>query len=105
MVFKPIYARQVARFGGCYGKLNLTTRAVTVTELNARLIEARDSYRRAVKVQREAYELKSSVEPNNPDGIMALQNANYQLELTAVKFRQALRDFVTALEPRTNRKS
>ena len=48
--------------------------------------------------QREAFELKGSLELNNSDGSMAMQNANVQVELAWAKFREALRDFVSVLE-------
>ena len=72
-------------------------RLATVAELNARLNDARDEYRRAMGAQREAWEIKRILSPNNPDGGMAMQNANFQVELTSTRFREALRDFVTAL--------
>jgi hypothetical protein len=77
--------------------MGAASRQATVAELNARLNDARDEYRRAMGVQREAWELKRTLGPNNPDGSMATQNANFQVELTSTRFREALRDFVTAL--------
>ena len=81
----------------CSGKASLASQAPTTAELNARLNGARDEYKRAVAAQRQALEFKRTLEPNNADGSMALQNANYQVELASVRFRKALRDFVTAL--------
>jgi hypothetical protein len=69
----------------------------TTAALNARLNEAREDYRRAVGARQEAIELRHSLEPNNFDGNLAVHNANAQVELAAARFREALRDFVTAL--------
>lgn len=84
----------------CDGKIGDTPRLATVAELNARLNAARDEYRRAMGAQREAFEFKRTLDPNNPDGSIAMQNANFQVELAAVKFRRALRDFVSSLARR-----
>jgi uncharacterized Zn finger protein (UPF0148 family) len=67
----------------------------TISELNARLNAARDEYRRAMGARREAFEFKRTLD--HPDGSIAMQNANFQVELTSTKFREALREFVTAL--------
>ena len=71
-----------------------------MAELNARLNAARDEYQHAMSAQREAFELKRGLAANNPDGSMAIQNANFRVELASMKFRQALRDLVTALAHR-----
>jgi uncharacterized Zn finger protein (UPF0148 family) len=86
----------------CDGKIGVTPRRATAAELNARLKAARDEYRRAMGAQREAFELKRALAPNNPDGSMAMRNANFQVELAAAKYRQALRDFVSALARRSD---
>ena len=45
-----------------------------------------------------AFDIKRSLEPNNPDGSLAMQNAGYQVELAARDFREALREFVSAFD-------
>src|SRR5438552_11367848 len=80
----------------CDGRIGVTPKLATVAELNARLNAARDEYRRAMGAQREAFEFKRTLDLKNPDGSMAMQNANFQVELASTKFREALRDFVSA---------
>jgi hypothetical protein len=57
-------------------------------ETNASLNAARDVYKRALRVQAEASNLK------HPEGITALYHANRQLELAAAKYEEALREFI-----------
>ena len=85
----------------CGRKISGTRKLATVAELNARLSAARDEYRRAMGAQREAFEFKRTLHPNNPDGNVAMQNANHQVELASMKFRAALREFVAALTRRS----
>jgi len=61
---------------------------VCLLETNTSLNAARDSYRRALRAQAEASNLK------NPEGIAALYHANRQLELAAAKYEEALREFI-----------
>jgi hypothetical protein len=51
-----------------------------------------------VDSRRVAFDFKRSLDQNNPDGSLAMQNANCQVELAAMKFRQALRDFVSTFD-------
>src|SRR5579872_4287166 len=83
----------------CDSKIDVTPR-LAVAELNARLNDARDEFRRAMSAQREAFDLKRKLATNNPDGSMAIQNANFRVQLASMKFRQALREFVTAIAHR-----
>jgi hypothetical protein len=73
-----------------------------VAELNASLNAARDEYRRAMGARTEAFEFKRTLDSNNPDGSMAMQNANFRVELASMKFREALRAFVSALARRSD---
>ena len=61
---------------------------------NTRLEVARNEYRMALWAQREALVLKHSLDQNDSDGSLALHNANLQLEKTAAKYDEALREFV-----------
>jgi hypothetical protein len=81
----------------CHDKLSPAPKTATLGELNSRLSTARDEYRHAVRVRREALELKRCLDQSNPDGSMALQNAKYEVERASMDYRQALRDFVTEL--------
>jgi hypothetical protein len=71
-----------------------------IWELNNRLSQARDQYRRAVEAQRQVAGPESSIKPESSSGSVPLYNANLDVELTARKFREALRDFVAALQRR-----
>ena len=62
--------------------------------VNTRLEVARNEYRKALWAQREALALKNGLDQNNSDGSMALHDANLQLEKTAAKYDEALREFV-----------
>ena len=84
----------------CDDKAGAAAGRITITELNARLNVARDDYRRAMGAQRAALEFQRTLDPNNPDGSMAMQNANFQVELASTQFREALRRFVRALARR-----
>ena len=80
----------------CKPKPKEKSKHLTTAELNARVTDARSAYRRALVAQGEALRFKHSLAPNNPDGSMAIHRANQEVELTAMEFRKALRDFVTA---------
>jgi hypothetical protein len=75
---------------------------VTIDQLNARLTEARDAYRKAVGAQTKAFELRPSLSPNHSDGLFAVQNTTAEVEEAAIKFREALRNVVTALSKRSD---
>lgn len=74
----------------------------TIDHLNARLTEARENYRKAVGLQAEAFELKRSLPVNHSDGILAVQKATADVEQASVRFREALREFVTTLSKRSD---
>ena len=86
----------------CADKIGGTPTPATLAELNAQLNAARDDYRRAMGARTEAFEFKRTLDPNNPDGSMAMQNANFQVELASTKYRAALRAFVSALARRSD---
>jgi hypothetical protein len=65
-----------------------------LADVNASLNAARDAYRQALRAQLEASALGQSLDPGNPDGSMALRNANHQLELASARYEEALREFV-----------
>jgi len=70
-----------------------------MAELNARVTEARSAYIRALTAQRAGFDFKRSLGPSNPDGTLAIHQANQDVERTSMEFRKALRDFVTGVEP------
>jgi hypothetical protein len=86
----------------CDGQAGVAPGRITMAELNARLNVARDDYRRAMGAQHAAIEFNRTLDPNNPDGSMAMQNANFQVELASTQYREALREFVTALARRAD---
>ena len=73
----------------CFKKLDWTANEKSVAELDKRLNEAWDEYRRVLSLPTRAFELKKSGR--------GIQNSNDNVELAAMKLRQALRDFVKAL--------
>jgi hypothetical protein len=81
----------------CHEKATPRLKKLTLEELNANLNLARNNYRTAVEAQQQAFEFKHRVD-GNPDGKLAIDNAAFQVELAATRFREALRDFVTALQ-------
>jgi hypothetical protein len=68
-----------------------------VADLNANLVQARQNYKDALDAQRMAFEFKGKVD-GNPDAKPVIDNADFQVELATMRFRQALRDFVIALQ-------
>jgi hypothetical protein len=66
----------------------------SLADTNASLNAARDAYRQALRAQLEASALGQSLDPGNPDGSMALRNANHQLELASARYEEALREFI-----------
>jgi len=70
--------------------------AMSLSELDKRLNDARDEYRRAVGLKAEAFQFKRSVPMTSHDG-SARQNASAYVEIAAMKYRRALRDFVKHL--------
>jgi len=81
----------------CSATLNPESRATTLAELNSRLVAAREDYKNAREALREAFEFRRTLASNNPDGHLAMQNANKRVELASMKFREALRNFVAFL--------
>ena len=70
-----------------------------MAELNARVRETRSAYMRALIAQRVVFDFKRSLGPSNPDGTLAIHQANQEVEHASMELRKALRDFVTALAP------
>ena len=73
----------------CFKKLDWTANEKSLAELDQRLNQARDEYRRVLSLRTQAFELKQS------GG--GMQTSNDNVEIAAMKLRQALRDFVKAL--------
>jgi hypothetical protein len=73
----------------CFKKLDWTANGKSVAELDKRLNEAWDEYRRVLSLPTRTFELTKS------GGGMQISNDN--AEIAAMKLRQALRDFVKAL--------
>ena len=84
----------------CDGKLSVAKKQPGTTDLNAALEEARDNHRAAIENRRKALESKSS-----PGGGLerkrAVKIADENVEFAAMRFRQALRDFVIGLKSRS----
>src|SRR5437016_14521710 len=59
-------------------------------ESQARPNAAREEYRSALIASQHASELRISLASDNPDGSLALRNANRQLALAGERFRKAL---------------
>ena len=81
----------------CFKKLDWTPTEKSLSELDQRLNEAREEYRRALSLRTEAFELKRSRPSDEPDADITIQNANDSVEIAAMKLRRALRNFVKAL--------
>ena len=73
----------------CFKKLDWTANEKSLAELDQRLNQARDEYRRVLSLRNEAFALTKSDR--------GMQNSNDHVEIAAMKLRQALRDFVKAL--------
>src|SRR5437868_7532097 len=83
----------------CNSKLSHGSQNPTMAELNARVKETRSAYTRALIAQRAVFDFKRSLDPNNPDGSLAIHKANQEVERASMELHKALRDFITAIEP------
>ena len=68
-------------------------------QANAYLNQAREAYKAASLTMREAIELCASLK-NNPDGSLALANANRDVALASAKYQDALKVFLDAIGAR-----
>jgi len=79
----------------CRSKLAGRTEELNAAELNARLANARENYRLAVQAQNEAIAWKPTFAGGSRPRTEAIEKANQGVEFAALRFREALRDFVT----------
>ena len=84
----------------CNGKLSVAKKDRSANDLNAALEQARDDHRLAMEDRRKALELKSSA-IGALERKRAVKIADEKVEFAAMKFRQALRDFVIGFKNRS----
>jgi hypothetical protein len=80
----------------CEGKLPPRPKPLTLQQSNEQLNRAREQYRAAI-AKRAVLGSKQSLDGDITRNIAA-QKADDQVELAAMRFREALRDFVVALK-------
>lgn len=80
----------------CERKLTPRPKARTLQQVNADLNQARENYRAATAIRAALGSEQSFA--SDLEKQIAMQSADHEVELAAMKFREALRDFVVGLK-------
>ncbi len=66
-----------------------------IEDLSANLTAARQDYLKALALRTEASRLKATLDPDSPDGSVALRAANREVALASTRFERALQEFIS----------